>query len=786
MHQCAVRAISLSIMEFMSTSINQARVRVSHTYGAFRNHYLVSVHTRDMAASSDDPFSAAAGQDSQDTQAQDSETQRLDKQWEDDLVAFNRHKVMRAGFEESRQGNPRILEVKTQAAPLVALGSKIKGQERKLLGNLYDKVYQKPALDMLLIAKHPHYAGQQLNKEQVIAKLIDAVVGFPSVQEWLTYIKTAEDILKDKDDVGDPNEESDGDNDKDESKAQMHSRGSSRQRPLNVVKKKKTSSHQEGKYEGTSTNTKSSTNVVLTTTPTKNNAISSKGTSKSNKKGTGNHKHNGTGSHMQSQAKGRNDVQEGTGDRNGINRDEDGGGRGGAGGGREEAGTGKEHGGAADNKGAKDKQQNKSTKDNKGNSRHNTKSSNRTNARVSISNNTKQNRHRSPENKRSISQERTHRRSRSRSHTRSRRHPSKGRSRSPNVEFKHSKRRSRSPRLHKQSHNHRLNNYRGNQSSGRGPNSRDDPFYRREMRHRQWQSKVASVSATREADRPAAKSIREVEAIVKKQLDAFKEIYDAEMQQKLEKSQDEAYKKGRRDAEMKSVEQWIPPVDPKLVEKAKALKFIDLSEIKAALARSKSADKLKGATFKIDENTGTLRVNEEEVAPKEKEAIKWLEWQSLFADLMDYYLVQGGHLEKAGEILTHFRLMQRLGKDGIFTFESLQEMDRHIRSRPEGQGEDFTWRFDGGPSRYLYLKEYHPTANKEKATPTKTKKRNRNGVCYDWVQGKNCKFGERDCKFAHHCSSCKLAGPKTHILENCTNKASFEVSLQKNKSRKKD
>ena len=119
------------------------------------------------------------------------------------------------------------------------------------------------------------------------------------VQEWLTYIKTAEDILKDKDDGGDPNEESDGDNDKDESKAQMHSRGSSRQRPLNVVKKKKTS-HQEGKYEGTSTNTKSSTNVVFTTTPTKNNAISSKGTSKSNKKGTGNHKQNETGSHSKS------------------------------------------------------------------------------------------------------------------------------------------------------------------------------------------------------------------------------------------------------------------------------------------------------------------------------------------------------------------------------------------------------------------------------------------------------------------------------------------------------
>lgn len=305
------------------------------------------------------------------------------------------------------------------------------------------------------------------------------------------------------------------------------------------------------------------------------------------------------------------------------------------------------------------------------------------------------------------------------------------------------------------------------------------------MRRHQWQSRVAGVSANRETE-PAAKSIREVEAIIKKQLDVFKEGYDAEMQVKLERSQEEAYKKGRRDAEMKSVEQWIPPVDPKLVEKAKALRFIDLSEIKASLAKSKNADKLKGQTFKIDENTGILRVEDDDAAQKEKEAIKWLEWQSLFADLMDYYLIQGGHIEKAGEILTHFRLMQRLGKDGIFTFESLQEMDRHIRSRPEGQGQDFTWRFDGGPSRYLYLKEYHPTTNKEKSTPVKAKKRTRNGVCYDWIQGKACRFGEKDCKFAHHCASCKLTGPRSHILESCTNKASFESSLQKNKARKRD
>jgi len=188
---------------------------------------------------------------------------------------------------------------------------------------------------------------------------------------------------------------------------------------------------------------------------------------------------------------------------------------------------------------------------------------------------------------------------------------------------------------------------------------------------------------------------RQVEQLVKKQLDNFKQAYDEEFQEKLVKGCDEAYRKGRKEAELKDADHWLPPVDPKLVERAKKLDFIDLKEIKAALARTKTKDQKEKTTFKLDEETGTLKVDQAP-SPSDKEAIKWLEWQSLFADLLDYYLVHGGHLEKTAEMLTYFRLMQRLGKEGIFTFESLQQFDHHVRSRPEGQGENLSWKMDGG------------------------------------------------------------------------------------------
>ncbi len=276
---------------------------------------------------------------------------------------------------------------------------------------------------------------------------------------------------------------------------------------------------------------------------------------------------------------------------------------------------------------------------------------------------------------------------------------------------------------------------------------------------------------------------REVEDIVQQQLNTFKTAYDMEFQEKLTRGQDEAYRRGKKDAETKDLDHWLPTVDPRLVERAKKLEFIDLSEIKAVLSRSKGKEKTKEkAIFKIDEATGNLKVDEEAV-PKDKEAIKWLEWQALFADLMNYYLIHGGHLEKTADMLTYFRLMQRLGQEGIFTFESLQVMDFHIRSRKEGQGENFTWKMDDGPSRWLYLREYRPPTAKERTPAAKPKKRSR-GACYDWLQGAHCKFGEKNCKFAHQCSFCKTSAPKSHVLDSCPNKISFEAVFKKPKHRK--
>ena len=40
---------------------------------------------------------------------------RLEREWEEDLIAFNRLKIMRAGFEETKEGNPRLAEVRTSS-----------------------------------------------------------------------------------------------------------------------------------------------------------------------------------------------------------------------------------------------------------------------------------------------------------------------------------------------------------------------------------------------------------------------------------------------------------------------------------------------------------------------------------------------------------------------------------------------------------------------------------------------------------------------------------------------
>jgi len=259
---------------------------------------------------------------------------------------------------------------------------------------------------------------------------------------------------------------------------------------------------------------------------------------------------------------------------------------------------------------------------------------------------------------------------------------------------------------------------------------------------------------------------------ITKDLEIFKDQLRQEMLKELgnvDKKIEEAYKKGRQEAEMKEIQLWIPSVDQKLVERAKKLEFICLSEIKASHTAQKIKDKVKE---RVVYDTATKQLVIDDEAGRERDAIKWLEWQSLFADLLDLYLVHGGHVNHLPAMLTHFRLWQRLGKEGRFTFESLQKMDRHIRSRPEGQGPNFTWRFDGGPSKALYLDDYKGSmSEKRPANKTKGKKRGQpGGVCFEWFEGKECKFAER-CKYSHSCSACQVTAPRRHDFDKCSNKA---------------
>ncbi len=183
----------------------------------------------------------------------ETDLQRMDREWAEDLVAFNRYKIMRSGYEETKTGNPKLTELRQQAAPLIALGSDLQGPERKLLVECYDKAYNKPALEALLLVKHPHILGQKLNKTQIISKIIDAGVGFPTIQEWATFMEKAETLQRGSgstqvvvnldQSVNDNGSGSDDEDkaDRDASKATRHTlandSAATRTRPLQVVKR---------------------------------------------------------------------------------------------------------------------------------------------------------------------------------------------------------------------------------------------------------------------------------------------------------------------------------------------------------------------------------------------------------------------------------------------------------------------------------------------------------------------------------------------------------------------
>ncbi len=613
---------------------------------------------------------------------QDGDIERLDKEWEEDLVAFARYKIMRSGYEEAKQGNNRLTELRQQAASLVVLGSNIQSAERKLLVECYDKAYHKQALEALLVTKHPHMVGHTLNKIQVIGHLIDAGAGFPTMQEWPQIMNDAAKlqagprIALDHDGNGESEED-----DKDASKAQRHSQANimERSRPLSVVKRGKGASENKLSSSSISSSSFASSAFPLGTNlqRSKDNGSSShisSGTSGSISSGS-----NGSissGSNGTNESKGasrsshsnKNDSKQRITHRTGTSSSRD----------------TRAKSGAVEVQQRHERRGNEAAKDSQRPSDRNAKRSKQQHRSGTYSEQDRlDHKHASRRRQRSRDEDKEAKRSVSRPRSLSK-SPKPG-TRSPLPR----RQRSRSPRLFRRNNKGGWNNkdHRGE----RGPNKRDDPYYRKDINKRNRDNRISGLSTSRERNHlDNTKLTRKVEDMVKQQLASFKAAYDAEFQDKLMKGQDEAYKKGRKDAEMKDLDLWIPPVDPRLVERAKRLEFIDLGEIKAVLAKSKGKDKSKDkAIFKIDEATGTLKVDEETI-PKDKEAIKWLEWQALFADLMDYYLIHGCHLEKTADMLTYFRLMQRLGQEGIFTFESLQVMDYHIRSRKEGQGENFT------------------------------------------------------------------------------------------------
>lgn len=238
----------------------------------------------------------------------------------------------------------------------------------------------------------------------------------------------------------------------------------------------------------------------------------------------------------------------------------------------------------------------------------------------------------------------------------------------------------------------------------------------------------------------------------------------------------EAYRKGRAEADEERAEQWLPPMDPRLIAKAKALEYISLAEIKAATTVGPKRKKVEfELPCKGEHGEEKVRFV---LGDDEQNSLKWLEWIRLFADLIDLYCNLGGHMEKLPEMLTHYRLLQRFGTDRTFTYESLITYDEHIRSRPEGQGPNLTWRFNS-TTKAVYLKEYSKqTPAKRKLVKPKHGEVTSKKVCFDWAQDKNCKWGE-GCKYQHACVACGVEKPQHHDLDKCPNKDKLKPKVTK-------
>lgn len=237
----------------------------------------------------------------------------------------------------------------------------------------------------------------------------------------------------------------------------------------------------------------------------------------------------------------------------------------------------------------------------------------------------------------------------------------------------------------------------------------------------------------------------------------------------------DGYKKGKAEADEERAERWLPPVDPKLVAKAKALEYISLAEIKQA--RKIGAKKKQEVVLPVGEGARKVKMVIDE--DDDQDNIKWIEFLALWADLIDYICVHGGHPEKLGEVLNHYRLLQKLGSDQTFTYDSLMEYDTHIRSRKEGQGPFMSWRFDS-TTRHVILKDFvqKEKAKKKVQVRPKPTTKVKSGTCFEWAQGKVCKFGD-DCKWYHSCNPCDVKAPKAHDITNCPRKDELQHKKKK-------
>ena len=111
-------------------------------------------------------------------------------EWDKELADFEVLQVLKEGYKETKDGKNLLQNIRDQAAPIVGrIGlntSDDKGEQsgdRKQLAKWYDEIYYAKALSKLLIFTHP--STHNLNKRDVINRLIDAKVGFPLVHKWL-------------------------------------------------------------------------------------------------------------------------------------------------------------------------------------------------------------------------------------------------------------------------------------------------------------------------------------------------------------------------------------------------------------------------------------------------------------------------------------------------------------------------------------------------------------------------------------------------------------------------